>query len=254
MNLKPILQYHRRNFIKVFSIMYGCVYLIMLTEVFLQHQTIPDRTSTSGLEIATAITAFIMALNSFKEPFRFFVSNGFSRKSLFQGTILSFGACSAVIALLDCVSIVIFSLFMDYVPLYSFLTGNAASNAAKTSVLFTHPMYSFPFLLKNLLWYFCCFFAFAMLGLLITILYYQMNKTVKILVSAGIPVLLFIGLPTLDKYMGNGIISYAINQIFTWWLTLSAQPLTDLISRMALAAVFIALSFLFMRRAPVKDR
>ncbi len=99
-----------------------------------------------------------------------------------------------------------------------------------------------------------CFVSFVS-GLFIGGLYYRMNKTLKIIVSVGVPVSLFIILPIFVGYMS--VASPAFNEFITATATKIAEilstPFTSTLGMMAQTAVFIVLSFLLIRKAPIKE-
>ena len=254
MNLKPIVRFQCQRIWRVFFTMYVIVYLItafMIVSLRLYSGAGRAHSQTSGLEFATVITIFIVGLNSFKEYFLFYTANGVSRHRMFFGVTAALGITAAATALIDTVSAGIYSLFTNYSSLYGTATLLRFDADGPTSV-FTPVSFTPGFLLKNFFWnlfaYLCC----ALLGLLITTLYYRMDRPRKILVSVGVPSFFLIFLPLIDRYLAGDRIYPAITALGERWLVWGTDPVTDALTRLLLAAVLAGLAFLLVRRAEIK--
>lgn len=255
MNRKPVVRYQFRNYFHIFRIYYLVIYCMMLI-AFIQRYLFkpsPDSDiSISGLEFATIITIFITGLTTFKEPFRFFVSNGVSRRRFYTQTVASLGVLSAVIAVVDSINTLIFSLIFHYYSFYASIISMDSTHFMSGRNISSAFIYTAALIVRSFFWSLFAYFAFAALGLFITVLYYRMNRTLKIAVSVGVPMLLFVGLPLLSQYVPGRLVSNAIIAVMEWWMQCAVNPLADMLSRLALAAVFAGLAFLMIRRVDVK--
>lgn len=263
MNLKPILRYQLRGHFQVFRVVYGVVYCIMIAAV-VSHYFLPTalkNSSAQNMDFTTLITIFIVGLVFFKESFRMFTSYSVSRKRLFTGMIASLGITSAATALLDCINALIFSQFVDYRTIYTVLLNPQymesemrvkASAGISTGEVLSRVSYTPQLLLRNVLWCFLAYFAFALIGLFITALYYRMNKLQKALVSVCVPVFLFIGLPVLNEYVVHGMIGAALSNLFSWWMSCALNPVTDFATRGAFIAIFIGITYFIVRKAEIR--
>jgi hypothetical protein len=109
-------------------------------------------------------------------------------------------------------------------------------------------------LLDSFVWMTFLYLALAMLGFLITTIYYRMGKSLKLIVSVGVPVFLFMVLPYIDNVVFNGAIYEALGRFFRiiWGFANGYNPYVSVLSSFITFAVFGGLSFLTMRRATVK--
>ncbi len=198
-------------------------------------------TQMSSLEMATMIFLLCIGLNSFKPIFYLLVQNGVSRKTMFYSFMISMLVSSAVMAFIDSViyslvetSLGISSLFEQlYVGLYE------EQLVVRIFVTFV--------------WALCAYFAFGVIGYFISILYYRMNKSLKLIVSISVPCLLFIGLPIIDTYF-NGKVTLMIRKTFDFFFGTGAKPnpFISAISCCCLSIIFLALSFGLSKKAVIK--
>lgn len=97
------------------------------------------------------------------------------------------------------------------------------------------------------------FFAYAvvmMLGYLITTMYYRMSKSLKLIVSIGVPGFLFVLLPIIDFSLFKGAIYSVLRQMPT---VSFGNFRMIMVSCIILYAVFAALSWLLVKKVVVKD-
>lgn len=241
MNIKPIVRIQCHSYFSVFKVVYSIFYsivLISLLSKYLYGGGNSKGSTFSGVELTALITIFIIGIVFFRSSFRFYASNGVSRSRMFVGLLASFGVMAAATALLDSVNELIFSAFSPYHSLYAQLLGTNAP--------------SLSYYANNFLWNLCSCFAAAMFGLLLATLFYRLTRTQRMVFSAGIAVLLLIGLPFLDRTFAAGQIRRAAANAFHVWTNWGLNPLSDLVSRLLLSAVLSGLIFLLIRRADVQ--
>ncbi|HEY8421545.1 MAG TPA: hypothetical protein VIL05_07390 [Thermoclostridium sp.] len=198
--------------------------------------------SIQGLELASAIFLFVVGLNSFKEIFRMFMQNGISRKTMFLSYVASTAAICIIMAFIDSILALISRSITA-------VNGGIYSRGV-IEMMYGKQVNSIgTFLLSIIL----CFFiniAFTSLGFFITTLYYRMNKTQKITVSIGVPALLFVILPIADTLLLNGIFFTGLAGILT---ASFRDPFMCMLSCFVLSGVLMALSWMLVRKAAVKD-
>ena len=90
--MKSAMIYQISEMKKPLLIYYAIIFFLLLasfltTEVFLHISA--NGTTINGIEISSMIFIFVCGLNSFKEPFRMFLQNGLSRKTLFLSYLCS---------------------------------------------------------------------------------------------------------------------------------------------------------------------
>ncbi len=183
---------------------------------------------------ATAVFLFISGLCAFKENFLFALQSGMSRRTLFLSRLLAFAVLAVFMTVVDYVLGYVFAF------IFTSTTGLNLIGAANSS------MQAFGMYLL---------YAFTMLtlGYCLTILFFRLNRTGKILVGAGVPVFFMILLPMFDGNVTGGVIMKAIGSLLAQILRLiSSQSVGGYLIIIGAAALFALLSWLMMRRAVVK--
>lgn len=245
--MKSAMIYQISEMKKPLLIYYAIIFFLLLasfltTEVFLHISA--NGTTINGIEISSMIFIFVCGLNSFKEPFRMFLQNGLSRKTLFLSYICSLLPVSGVMAIID-TSIgaigrslgsyqsAFHEFYRQYFPAVG--PGQVFVGFALSLLLYT---------------------TSALTGYFITSLYYRMSKGLKLLVSIGVPVLLIIVLPIVDMGYANGAISRGLGEIFLLASGVKAgyNPLYPLGSCIILSSVLAGLTYLLQRRAVIKEQ
>jgi hypothetical protein len=129
--IKAVSRYGLRVNFKIFRIVYLVIYFNVLFDVISWHFSAHGNSSSdfADMELVSLISIFVTGLCSFKAPFRFFLSEGMSRRSFFTGTAVSFGITSAALSALDCVNAMAFPLFMPYHSLYASLAADAVHSS-----------------------------------------------------------------------------------------------------------------------------
>jgi hypothetical protein len=247
--MKAPIKYQLLNYRHTVLIMYLCVYFF--TALISIPLSFKFSGSTSGLELASAITIFVIGLNSFKDIFKFFSANGVSRKTQFLSTAASLGILSAVLALIDMINCIIFTHLTTYSPMFLQIYGPRFGFGFSKE----NPILTPQILLEFFLWLIFLYFFVSMIGLFITTLYYRMNKGLKIAVSIAVPTVLLNGISALDFYFLNGKISdFLENAAKTaWGISNGFNPYIGMVSMFFFAAAFAALAFLLARKATVKE-
>lgn len=245
--MKSAMIYQISEMKKPLLIYYAIIFFLLLasfltTEVFLHISA--NGTTINGIEISSMIFIFVCGLNSFKEPFRMFLQNGLSRKTLFLSYLCSLLPVSGVMAIID-TSIgaigrslgsyqsAFHEFYRQYFPAVG--PGQVFVGFALSLLLYT---------------------TSALTGYFITSLYYRMSKGLKLLVSIGVPVLLIIVLPIVDMGYANGVISRGLGEIFLLASGVKAgyNPLYPLGSCIILSSVLAGLTYLLQRRAVIKEQ
>ncbi len=252
------IKYHLRDYRNTIIGMYLCVYIICIL-IFIS-DSLRGRNlnavrigSFNGLEIVSAITIFIVGLNSFKENFKFFMVNGISRKTQLVSTAVSLGILSALFAFIDTINSILFRLLINLHPL--FLQMYAPRYGIET---FKNNLLNFnitpQMLAENFLWLIFLYFFISMIGLSITTLYYRMNRSTKIAVSIAVPLIFFNGIPAIDEFFFQGVIHAFLVRFAkaAWGFTAGYNPYIAMVSMFLFAAIFGAVTYLLARRAAVR--
>ena len=254
--INTAIKYQLSNYRHTVLIMYLCVYIVILLTVLSHYLKDSIRISSSGgLEFISAITIFVVGLNSFKDNFKFFSANGVSRKTQLCSTVAALSTLSAVFAFIDTINSIIFTHITTYSPMFLQNYGWRFGYSSDFSTVFASPALTPQILFENFLWLMFLYFSISMIGLFITTLYYRMNKGLKIAVSIAVPVVLINGFEPLDSYFFAGKITASIKTFFNaaFGFLNGYNPYISMMSMFVFAAVFAALAFLLARRAVLKE-
>lgn len=204
----------------------------------------------SGMEMATGIFLFVLALNSFKENFGMFIQNGVSRKTFFLSKLLNTAVLCFVMSFID-------TLLLNFGKWIATKADGLYSQGI-FEIGYSDYVSSLSPIIKYVESYFYNIFlysTFIAVGFFITLLYYRMNKVWKIAVSVGVPILCFWILPFMDYYFFHSNISQWSSQFMNKILGFStSNPLIGMFTMLLISVIFFTISWLLMRRAIVKER
>ncbi|GAB1476483.1 hypothetical protein MASR2M70_13170 [Bacillota bacterium] len=256
MNTQKVIKYQINEFktsMLVFVlVIVGIMLLIGISMVNINMTVNGEVSSTmGGMEMGIVIFLFIVGLNSFRENFRFMIQNGVSRKTMFKGLVISTAIIALAMSLINVVILVVGKAFAEATDGLTFM----GSFEQIYGMRYAGGGNDLQLAFEGLLFLICISAAAMMFGVLITTMYYRLNKLAKILVSVGIPVSIIIILPLVDFTLTGGQISYAIWRfsIFAFGFQNGANPYYGMVTCLITFAVCAAISWLLMRRAPVKD-
>lgn len=204
----------------------------------------------SGITSSSAIFIFIVGLNSFTENFRFSLQNGVSRKTLFFTRLCTAGVTALFMGVMDQIIHSLLSLVGQRfntrwlsVSLFQQLYPQAYGSPVQGFFL-------------SALFGFCLLLFMANTGYAIVMLFYRLNKLGKVLVGAGVPVVLLFGIPAITAldtlYFGERLQAFA-QATLAPALDFAFNSVPNcFISLLALAALFGLFDWLLLRRAIVR--
>lgn len=210
MHLKSAVKYNLYENKKALIIFYG----IILFLTFALHATL--RLALNGeaqgnvvnMDSSSAIFIMVVGITSFNIILQFFLQSGVSRKTYFLSTLLTFlilaVAMSAADIIIRSVADVVFNA--SNINNASFVGMAYGHWFAGKSQLF---IYMTEFLLRWMV-----YLLFGMLGVFFGAFFYRLSKLMRVLVGAGVPVLLIIVLPVVDATLTKGEIFRAIGNFF----------------------------------------
>lgn len=204
-----------------------------------------------GMEFGIVIFLFIVGLNYFRETFRLMIQNGVSRKTMFKGVLISTAIIAVMMSLINEVILVIGKAFDASSESLTF----EGAFEQVYGVRYAGGGMGLQMTFEGLLFLVCISAAAMMFGFLITTMYYRLNKLAKILVSVVVPVFFIIIFPMVDFTLIGGRISYGIFRfmLFAFGFLNDANPYYGIVTCLIAFAVCAAISWLLIRRAPVKD-
>lgn len=243
MRLAPALKFQLNSIKWPLIIFYIVIYslLILMTISQIIFRDYAGVVDIGGMDLASVIFLFVLGLNSFRSTFHMFSANGISRKTMFVSFIATTGILCSGMAIIDSINALIINQFIDYQPIMVQLFASRYSDIGIAT-------YG-----EGFLWMFFMYAASMMFGFFLTTAYYRMNKPLKLIISIGVPVFLFIILPILDAQLFHGEVYKAIGMFIAFCSgQLSGSPYVSMASNAVFYAIFATLGFLFVRRATVK--
>lgn len=188
MNIKRVIHYQLFDLGKAFLI----YYFIILSIILLGGGVViisSGNATFNGTGFSSTVFCFIAGLCMFREYFYLFSQNGVSRKTTYIGTLSSITLLSALISIIEVLFVYLSRLFpsdrIRFIHFMDIFTQVTASSSLALQILLD--------LILTFLIIITCFSA----GYLIAVLFYRSSKILKIGIAAGLPVLLFLGLPLL---------------------------------------------------------
>lgn len=247
MNIKSSYKYQLLDYKKGVAIFYIVIlWVYAMLSITMIKVSNGNESSFGGMDMATAIFLFVCGLCSFKENFLMLSQNGVSRKTIFKGRIMVTVTIALAMALIDNV------IFWVFKAISSSLTSNIECQSAFVQIYTErmHGISSLQLYAGNLLFDIAIYLGASFIGYFITLMFYRMNKTGRVIAGVGVPVFLSVVLPAIDEFLTNGRISMLIMRVGELMM---GTPQGVIISFIGFAIVFGALSWLLMRRAPVRQ-
>lgn len=241
MKVKQCVSYQLHVFMRSAIVFYTVQLIVYLALGILSVFVLDGDMSSNGTEISMFIFVFIVGLNAFRTQFRLFLQNGMSRKTMCIGFAVSALALAVGTTVINQLFSLVCSFFMDMQPFYNVLYIMANDN----SIAF-----------KGLLWTTSMSLVLICIGFFITTLYYRMNKFGKLAFSIGFPALLSVVLPIVESMFPSLNFFSMIINAFVWIMGFGGSELNPTRAIGCFTAgscIFLALSYLLMRKATVKD-
>lgn len=256
MNINPTLKYQigdqKKSFFIFWIIMCGLLVLTFIASMILiAVYGSFDSNNDSATQIVTpfygyyifvasvcGIYLFFSSIGSFKENFLMMQQNSVSRKSMFVARLETIGIMSLIMTVCG---LVFYYLTWAVLRIMFMIEGSQDTMALS----FAEPNSNAILTLVETL---CGFLLLMAIGYFITVLFYRLNKTGKILVPILVCVLLAV-FSTLSSIFASAPIILALER---FWILCSSSMGAQIISQFCFAAAFMLVSWLLIRRAPVK--
>lgn len=242
MKIKQMLRWNWQNSWLSLVIVYAVMVGLCLLSAILVAVVADGDIYFNGLTFSSTVMVFILGIVLFSQSLRFGLATGVSRRSVFWGfgVFILFFALITVAA--DFLLEKIFGLLVaptgDLLPqIYEQYIQTSSKPAAFISLA-------------------VCSLTLKLLaglsGFFIGGAYYRMNKALKLLVSIGVPVTLFVILP-----LALGMLpEESLRVLYTWLesvlVFLGSSPYHLALVVAAICILFFFFSWLFIRRAPAK--
>ncbi|MGI5891872.1 MAG: hypothetical protein ACOX7H_03935 [Bacillota bacterium] len=244
MKLKSAIKYQAFDSIKPLVIFYAIIYAIIIL-IYTIDKQYSISGYVSGLETTSMVFIFIFGILTFNAPFKLFLQNGISRRTCFFSIIITLMGVAVLMSGIDNINYFIEKNLMAYQSIFDQIY---CQQYLADSVLKSLRSWSWA-------WFFTIYWGIAMLGLLISTLYYRMNNWQKIVVSIGVPVGLFVVIPIISSAITNGALLQAIMKFFSFAFGLSNgfNPHIAVIFNLLFIVILAAINYLLIRRATIKE-
>lgn len=215
------------------AIFYSIIVMILFGIVILSRKW-PEGVTFGGLGMATVIFIYIAGLDWFKSSFRFAVANNVPRKKFYHGTIFAMMALTVFMAFVDTVISAAAGRVISYESIAAQLYGTV-----------TYP--------AEFLWSLGLYALSVCLGWLTTVMYYRAGKAARFVIFAA-PVVFLILFEYIDRRTGRALSGAVIGFVQrAMGFAYNNNPLIGFLSLITGATAILLFSYLFIRRAPVRD-
>lgn len=235
MRLQNALKYQIKSSGKAVGIYYGMILAIRFAFLFMAIYIIKDdQYHMSGLEANTAVFMSVVSMCWLTDDFRFFIQNGYSRKSMIKVNVVTMVLTALALSTLDIVMAQFTNQIIPYESMMSQLYGDQS------------------WILQWVL-LFIFYMAIGMVSYVLTLLFKRMSKQRRILVFLMIPTILILMIPTLDSFVFDHAISTFLikNLMKIMGLYQGIHIVTPMISFTIITMVAIAFSYILIRRVEV---
>jgi hypothetical protein len=242
-----LAKYNIKSSLKSIMIFY-LIFITVITSIVIINKISGGGIGSSGIEFSSVIFLFVLGLNSFKENFYFAQANNIPRVDYFKALAITIITIGLTMSVLDVIINRVYNSFiicptlydMSYNNLYDiyiYTQGWVQSNSIGT-------------LLGTVTFLFAFYIAAFSIGLLITLIYYNCNKTMIILVSLSpIAVMaIYARLAFNDPMFGQNVANFIDNI-----LGISTKnSYTAVLTFICLFLIAMGFVYLLIRKAVVK--
>jgi len=249
MNIRPAFIYKFRETIKIIVIFLGIMAAILTGVIYLVSLNLGNDNAVSGsLSAFMTVTAnmlFVVGIATIREDIRLMMQNGIGRRTVFTVELLLILSASLILAVAGDVFIAIgHTVTADWqgffiTDLYQLLYANEGNY--KMSFVQHFESIAFAFSI-----YVCATLA----GILISLIFYRLNKIGTIVLAIGAPLFFFVVLPiTLNR---TGVGYYLKPLLVAIFEFIHSSPWAFMLCSLLTSIIIGIFSWLLMRRAPVK--
>ncbi|NNU74534.1 hypothetical protein [Clostridium estertheticum] len=178
MNSYKLAKYNIKSSIKSIMIFYS----IFIAVIILISITAGKSSHVSGIEFSSMIYLFVLGLNSFKENFYFSEANNISRIDYFKSLVITILPIAVGMAIIDVILNRIYNIFLGGPTIYDMVYGNFPHGYNYESIPVWIQNNSIGTLVGTDTFLFALYILAFAIGLLITMIFYKCNKTIKRLI------------------------------------------------------------------------
>lgn len=245
MKTLKVVRYNMSSVAKSIVLFYSILAAMTIITMVIAIVAETDEINSNFIDMSSWVYSMVIGVVFFTEYFKMYLQNGISRKTMFKGYILTFGAFAAGLAVIE--------------TLFALLSTKLTFIKSMLDLVYGQRFGNIPFALQILeafLIYFAVGFFALFFGLFLGILFTKLSKVMK----AVIPVSFSLGiilLMTLDGRFWNWAVAGWFGEAFKFMggfaYSSEGMPYFLIVSCICIAGVFSLFSWLMMRRATLKD-
>ncbi len=242
MKTKQALKYQLHLTMKSLAIFFlfytlAMVAVVILVTFFGGEGAEQEQIISSG-DGAAIFFMLVMGIVAYRETLRFMIQHGVSRKETMLASVANSAICAATISIANVLLNMLFSAIQGDMIFRNVSELIYAYSAEVVTLQIIYGMF-FTFLA-------CMMFYF--IGVFITLGYYHLGRRGKYIVSIGVPMIVIVVLPALNRFVLNGAIA---NVFIKWahWVVLA--PMNLVITYIVIAAAALVFAVMLNRRINV---
>ena len=176
MNSYKLAKYNIKSSLKSIIIFY-CIFISVIILISI---TSGKNSRFSGIEISSMIFLFVLGLNSFKENFYFSQANNIPRIDYLKSIVITILPIALVMSILDIILNRIYNIFAVAPTIYDLFYGDFPRVYDYAGVWIQNN--SIQILIGTVTFLIALYILAFAIGLLITMIFYKCNKTMRILI------------------------------------------------------------------------
>lgn len=234
MRLKQAFKYQICSSFKAVGIYYSIMIAIRLAMVVIFVLSGNQKTNMSAMESNSMVFMGFLGVYSILDDFKFFLQNGYSRKSLIKLYTCQFLAVGAIISIVEIILAIATSSIMNYSSLFMQLYGSQP-------------------LIMQFLWLWGIYCIIGAVALLITIINFRLSKFSRIVIFIAFPIALVTLIPAIDHYLLQGVVMSAIFDFVLYFFGLqgSVNLVAPVINFILVFIIACGLAYVAIRKMPV---
>ena len=173
-----LAKYNIKSSLKSILIFY-CIFIVVIILISI---TAGKSSHIRGIEFSSVIFLFVLGLNSFKENFYFSQANNIPRIDYFKSIVITIFPIALVMSIIDIILNRIYNIFDVGPTIYDMSYGNFKSAHIYINGNAWIQNNSIRILIGTITFLFTLYIIAFAIGLLITMIFYKCNKTMKRLI------------------------------------------------------------------------
>ena len=212
--------------------------------------------SFNGVDAMAAIFLLFLGYSVFRSSFGLFQQFSLSRKNSYLSLVLSLSSIALFMSILSNVITFAAKTASDAFVRFPYWFTLYEGIYERTNVLdyFSEPyvLKSPAFYLENFLFNTFLFILFAMLGLLISLVYYRINRVAKIILNITLISFVILNEQILNTLFGESTLQNISKFFDTIFGISSGMPIYGLVTLLLASAIILSFNWLLMRRVLLK--